>query len=113
MQGHGAFRHYFSGKQCLDIHLLKPSQAWAQVATDEGPDNLQVLGAGAGAGGEWVTYPYRVAHPILRWLPSKLAEWIGDNYGARLGFPLRRHADGWTVAELNAIREDICSGMVG
>ena len=60
----------------------------------------------AAADGEWVTYPYREAHPILRWLPSKLAEWIGDNYGAALGIPPKHHADGWTVGELNAILDN-------
>ena len=120
LQGHGpktkagrkeaAFRHHYSGKECLDIHLLKPAQAWAQMATDHGPGSQQVLGVGgapdAAADGEWVTYPYREAHPILRWLPSKLAEWIGDNYGAALGIPPKHHADGWTVGELNAILDN-------
>ena len=33
---------------------------------------------------EWVTYQYCTAHSILRWLPSKLAEWIADNLGTEL-----------------------------
>ena len=120
LQGHGpktkagrkgaAFRHHYRGKECLDIHLLKPAQAWAQMATDLCPGSQQVLGVGgapdAAADGEWVTYQYREAHPILRWLPSKLAEWIGDNYGAALGIPPKQHADGWTVGELNAILDN-------
>jgi hypothetical protein len=28
---------------------------------------------------EWVTYQYCKAHPILLWLPSKLAEWLAEN----------------------------------
>ena len=31
---------------------------------------------------EWVTYKYCRSHSILRWLPSKFAEWIGDNMSA-------------------------------
>ncbi len=44
LQGHGpktkagrkeaAFSHHYRGKECLDIHLLKPAQAWAQMVTD-------------------------------------------------------------------------------
>ena len=30
---------------------------------------------------------YRTAHPALRWLPTKLAEWIGENLQEELGFP--------------------------
>lgn len=56
--------------------------------------------------GEWIGYKYRKAHPILRWLPSKLAEWIGDNYGPELGIPPRRHPDAWTVGELNGILDN-------
>ena len=33
---------------------------------------------------EWVTYQYRKAHPVLRWLPSKLAEWLAENMQAEL-----------------------------
>ena len=35
----------------------------------------------------WVTYKYSIAHPILRWLPSKLAQFIADNYAAELDIP--------------------------
>ena len=44
------------------------------------------------------TYQYRAQHPMLRWLPSKFAKWIGDNYGPLLGIPPKNHDDGWTVA---------------
>jgi hypothetical protein len=27
---------------------------------------------------EWIQYKYRIAHPVLRFLPSKLAEFIGE-----------------------------------
>ena len=78
------------------------------MATLEAPGDQQVVGGGPdqGQSGEWVNYPYRAAHPILRWLPSKLAEWIGDNYGAALGIPPRNDAAAWSVGELNAILEN-------
>jgi hypothetical protein len=34
----------------------------------------------------WLEYVYRTAHPALRWLPTKLAEWIGENMQDELGF---------------------------
>lgn len=103
-------RHHYQGRQCLDIHLLKPAKVWAEIATDAAPGNLQVVGAHGdpvqGPSGEWIDYTYRTAHPILRWLPSKLAEWIGDNYGESLGILPRSDAAGWTVGELNTILEN-------
>ena len=50
----------------------------------------------------WVEYQYRKAHPVLRWLPTKLAEWAGDNLGVQLGIPPKR-SNNWTAQELNAI----------
>ena len=49
---------------------------------------------------EWVTYQYRKAHPILRWLPTKLAEWLAENMQSELQIPPKQGAQ-WTVAELN------------
>jgi hypothetical protein len=53
-------------------------------------------------------YVYRTAHPTLHWLPTKLAEWIGENLQEELGFPDKadKRAEpgrGWTAAELNGI----------
>ena len=97
---------HYNGKECLDIHLLKPARSWAEIAREHAVQEVLDAGHDGGEGqGEWVTYQYRAQHPILRWLPSKLAEWIGDNYGPQLGIPPKSHADGWTVAELNAILE--------
>ena len=60
---------------------------------------------------EWLEYIYRTAHPALRWLPTKLAEWIGENMQEELGFPDKadKRAEpgtGWTPAELNSILHD-------
>ncbi len=31
-----------------------------------------------------VTYMYRTSHPMLQFLPQKLAEWIANNYAEEL-----------------------------
>jgi hypothetical protein len=94
----------------LDVHLLKPTRVWAEIAAANAPGSQQVVGNAAQddqpAAGAWIAYPYRTVHPILRWLPTKLAEWIGDNYGNTLGIPARIHQDGWQVGELNHILEN-------
>ncbi len=56
---------------------------------------------------QWLEYSYRKAHPALR-LPTKLAEWIGENLQEQLGFPDKidhgaEPGSGWTPAELNHI----------
>ena len=118
-----ATRHHYQGKQCLDIHLLKPAIVWAEVATAAALGNQQVLGANGPAQeppGEWVNCAYRTAHPqaILRWRPSKLAEWIGDNYWAALSIPMRLggRLASLTPTQGNSLREHPCSwhkGSVG
>jgi hypothetical protein len=57
---------------------------------------------------QWLEYKYWTAHPVLCWLPTKLAKWIGENLQDLLGFPdttdQRAESDtGWTPAELNHI----------
>jgi hypothetical protein len=51
---------------------------------------------------EWMTYEFRRAHPVLRWLPTKLAEWIGANLSDALLIPDKKE-DKWTASELNDI----------
>ena len=60
-------------------------------------------------GEEYLTYAYRTSHPVLRWLPTKLAEWIGANLCEELNIP-DKQGPLWTAAELNAI---IISNLVG
>jgi hypothetical protein len=88
---------------------------WADIAAEHAPGGQQLIGdAQDQPGGAWASYRYRNAHPILRWLPTKLAEWIGDNYGDVLGIPARSLADGWQVGELNAILDNnLVSGTTG
>jgi hypothetical protein len=61
------------------------------------------------SGQEYITYAYSTAHQVLRWLPTKLAEWISANMGDELSIPLKQR-DLWTAAELNAI---ITGNLVG
>lgn len=91
------------GLQDLDIHLLKP----ARFHTD--PNSIMPLAQdlveeeAVDPLPEWIQYKYRIAHPILRFLPSKLAEFIGENYSDILGIPPKRDRSKWNVQELNAI----------
>ena len=40
----------------------------------------------------------------LKWLPTKLAEWIGENLQDDLGFPGKADPKkGWTLEELNRL----------
>ena len=94
--------------QCIDIHLLKPARFRASV-----PDVL-LHNEDLNPSDEWVSYPYRIAHPILRWLPSKLAEWIGDNFSQSLNIAPKANADKWDVGELNDILENnLVAGATG
>ena len=49
-----------------------------------------------------MTYEYRTAHPVLLWLLTKLAEWIGANHSYDVQI-LDKAEDKWTDAELNSI----------
>ena len=80
--------HHHTGKESLDINLLKAERHSAvSLACDND------------AAPEWVTYNYHTLHSILRWLPLKLAQWIGDNMRAELHIPAMTQAK-WTVGEL-------------
>ncbi len=88
----------------LDINLLKPSRI--EFAQDPAPSlSLQ---DGRQTTPKWLEYVYRTSHPVLRWLPTKLAEWIGENLQDELGFSDKADeraepGTGWTPAELNHI----------
>ena len=63
---------------------------------------------GSASSPTWLEYVYRTAHPALRWLPTKLAEWIGENMQDKLGFADKADTraaagTGWTPAKLNHI----------
>jgi hypothetical protein len=51
-----------------------------------------------------ITYMYRTSHPMLQFLPQKLAEWIANNYAEELNVPLRPDpTQPWSTATLNRI----------
>jgi hypothetical protein len=85
----------------LDVHLLKPARL------DVLPEQPDVVCADDGQMAEqlYLEYPFRKFHPIIRWLPTKLAAWIGENYGQELQIPPKRDVE-WTAGELNAILEN-------
>ena len=101
--------NHHRGKEVLDIYLLKAA-AHEAVARQR----LGLVPCTDDTRPEWVTYPYRNAHPILRWLPSKLAEWLSENLAEELAIPAKR-GDRWTVEELNTVLENnlVASGSTG
>ncbi len=93
-----------SGHVCLDINLLKPSR----IEFVNHPAPLLAMSDTQASAPQCLKYIYRTAHPVLRWLPTKLAEWIGENLQDVLGFPDKADqraepGTGWTPAELNHI----------
>ncbi len=77
----------------LDIMLLKPQL-------------LSVSGQAADPARQHqtTTYMYRTSHPMLQFLPQKLAEWIANNYAEELNVPLRPDTtQPWSTATLNRI----------
>jgi hypothetical protein len=90
------------GKECLDVHLLKP----ARLDVPPGQPNVHVVCAdGMQPASAWLEYPFCKSHPILSWLPSKLAAWISYNHGQELGIPPKGCLE-WTAGEFNAILEN-------
>ena len=58
----------------------------------------------AGPGMPAVEIVYRRMHPLLQFLPQKLAEWIAKNWGDELNRPARAGSDAdWSAQELNGI----------
>ncbi len=77
------------------MHLLKP----AFLDVIPGQPELEVVYADDAQqepAPAWLEYPFCKSHPILRWLSSKLASWIGENFGQELGLPPKHDAE-WTA----------------
>ena len=72
----------------LDINLLKASRLEFVLA----PNLPLPLVHGWSFPPTWLEYVYRTSHPVLCWLPTKLAEWIGENLQEVFGFPDKRDA---------------------
>ena len=95
-----ACAHNCSGFVRLDVNLLKPSRL---EFADE-PVPMLAMSHAHASPPQWLKYIYRTAHPALRWLPTKLAEWIGETLQDQLGFPDRSDhwaapGSGWTPAQ--------------
>ncbi len=97
----------FAGSVLLESNLLKPIRLEfpAQNLATQLP--LPVVHSGSSPP-DWLEYVFRTSHPVLSWLPTKLAEWIGENLQEVLGSPDKGDAraspgSGWTAAELNHI----------
>jgi len=87
--------NYHQDQECLDIHLLKAA-GYEAVANP----SLGLVPYTDDARPEWVTYLYLTSHSMLRWLPSKLAEWLAENLAEVLAIPAKL-GDKWGVEELN------------
>ena len=57
----------------MDVNLLKPSRL--EFADDPVP--MLTMPDAHVPSPQWLEYSYRKAHQALRWLPTKLAKWIG------------------------------------
>ena len=89
------------GRQDIDIHLLKP--VWFLPDLEYAiPPSMNDNVVQDDCGQDHITYPYRTAHPVLWWLPTKLAECIGSNLGDELEISAKQGYL-WTAAELNTI----------
>jgi hypothetical protein len=93
--------HHFTGRECLDVHLLKP----ARVDVLPGQPDVVCADDMQQGPAAWLEYLFRKSHQIIRWLPSKLVAWIGENFGQELHIPPKRDLE-WTAGELNAILEN-------
>ena len=62
--------HHFTGRERLDVHLLKPSRL--EVVQEQ----LQDVQCDADIADQtrWIECKHRTSHPIIRWLPSKHIE---------------------------------------
>ena len=70
----------------LDINLLQVKPSRIEFAQDPSPSLSLPDGHCTTLAPTWLEYVYRTAHLVLRWLPTKLAEWIGESLQNELGF---------------------------
>jgi hypothetical protein len=88
--------------------MQEPSSAPEGVEFMQDLECPLIVRDGEESSATWLEYIYQTAHPALRWLPTKLAEWIGENMQDELGFADKADkraatGTGWTPAELNNI----------
>ena len=63
--------------------------------------SLERIERSAPADRVWLEYAYWKHHPVPQYLPTKLAEWIGEDTQDELGFPDKKDPKKWSVSELN------------
>ena len=81
-------KHNLSGSVKLDLDLLKPWRVSAAPAASYDHASPAVQHTSQPHPKQvWLEYAYRKHHPVLQWLPTKLAEWIANNMQDKLGFP--------------------------
>jgi hypothetical protein len=99
------------GKEDINIHFLKPAHFAVDpiYAIPPSISSSVVQNESLHLGEEYLTYAYRTKHPVLRWLPAKLAEWISSNLCDKLNIPPKQNVL-WAAAELNTI---ITGNLVG
>jgi hypothetical protein len=64
--------HNCPGSVCWGINFLKPSR----IEFFHEPASLLAKSDTQASAPQLLEYIYRTAHPVLRWLPTKLAEWL-------------------------------------
>jgi hypothetical protein len=80
-----------AGLEQIDLFLLQSAHLYDVGSIP--PDKIQ--------------YEFSRAHPVLRYLPSKLAEYIGENFKDELSIPdSYKNRGQWTVQGLNMILSD-------
>jgi hypothetical protein len=91
----------------LDINLLKPFRVAGANPSDSSSSSEHTSAVVEPLDKMWLEYAYRktLCHPELQVLPTKLAEWIGENMQDELGFPQpdKRDPNKYSVYELNNI----------
>ena len=85
------------------MHLLKPARL--EILPGQPDSDVVCADDSLLQSQGWLEYPFRKSHPIIRWLPSKLAAWISESYGQELQISAKRDME-WMAGELNAILEN-------
>ena len=91
-----AVGNHYCCRECLDIHLLKAHRAVANPL-------LGLVPCADDTRQEWVINSYSTAHPILRWLSSKLAVWLAENLGQELN-----SSQTWEEVDDGGVEHDPC-----
>jgi hypothetical protein len=91
------------GNEILDVFMLKQGKLPVEQSSSvDEPQESESEDASEFMLPANVEYSYRVSHPLLQWLPEKLALWVAENMRNELGFP-DKASEQWTAAELNTI----------